>query len=650
MSTSTVDNTSEDISTHVFMNNEGSDSMPSEVAFEKIRKSTSALFSKAPPRTLEFPQDIEITACEILAFLPNWIRCHDVVFRFASNGVANQIVATIVNYFRRPDDKGDVDANSMCKIMGHTMCVTGYQYPGVEVVNGVKKPRPHPWTNTRHKKHGTKDTLGSPWSHQDLTFAGKSPDLHGSETLVGNVRFDSLADGLQRWPSVQRGDGLRLTGCVQYAVAHPEENLMFPCDFKALAEKLILNTTRDCHLDGATFKRWGHRKTPSPPGPLIVDPNQVAAAQAQSFSIPQPQVRKPYKSSKASIQDALVSSKKVKRLSNLSDQQQHDMEIMMNKFQVPYSSGAVLPRLQGSGGLHLVWSYRPAGRQASAAPPSPSRFSLKPRKIRRPASPQQDAVVEDGSAAHPVQPDHPQVVEVVQVENFQGPDVGDLSSEYQAQDFSPVHFVQPPLSDIVEDAQVEHFQSPVISNLSDRNDVDNDLSAGFVQFFFREVMEDVQVQQFEDSEISNFSTQYGAEDNSSTGPVQPYLPEFVQGAQAQFFEDPVTSNSSVWYAANEKFHAGQANNFGTPDSWLSSTTAPEPLSMLDPADLAPWMMIPGYTNPTLRNVDGFANLSPQMYGGDEFQDPLPEEFGQFLASLDTSFELPADYMPGNYMY
>jgi hypothetical protein len=44
------------------------------------RKSTKHHFTDAPPRNLCLPQDGNITGPEILTFLPNCIRSHDVTF------------------------------------------------------------------------------------------------------------------------------------------------------------------------------------------------------------------------------------------------------------------------------------------------------------------------------------------------------------------------------------------------------------------------------------------------------------------------------------------------------------------------------------------------------------------------------------------
>jgi hypothetical protein len=70
-----------------------------------------------------------------------------------------------------------------------------------------------------------------------------------------NVPFKSLAQGVKRFPSVARGDGANLTRCVQYAVSHSREELLFPQDFASLTHRLGATMIHDEHYDCVSFKR-----------------------------------------------------------------------------------------------------------------------------------------------------------------------------------------------------------------------------------------------------------------------------------------------------------------------------------------------------------------------------------------------------------
>lgn len=243
------------------------------------RKDNSALFQEAPSQNLAFPQNEAITAVEILVYDPNKIRSHDTIFRLSSNEATNQIVETIINYHREESDKGEAEANSLCKIMQKSMRDWDlYHYPGMKKIDGVLQPVLEPWRNTLHKKFNTKDFHG-PWDASNLECTGYVPDLSRTEDLVRNIRFDSLAVGVKRHPSIARGDGLNLTSCVQYAVAHPDENWIYPRDFTALTEKLGRRTVQPHHLDGAVFARFKGGQTPNPPAPLIPSRRRIPVAQ-----------------------------------------------------------------------------------------------------------------------------------------------------------------------------------------------------------------------------------------------------------------------------------------------------------------------------------------------------------------------------------
>jgi hypothetical protein len=229
------------------------------------RKSTKHLFKEAPPRDLAFPSEdqekraIPVTAVELLVLLPNWSRTLPVAFRLISYNCTNSIAVKIINHHRTPSDKGDVANNTFCSIIMNAFRSGGlFTYP--TMVNGVSKI--DKWTSSHHHKSNTKDYHGV-WDHKNLKLVGFKHDGHSSQEAVENVRFDSLAVGVECFPSVELGDGLNLTRCVQYAVAHPEKNLMFPKDLAYLSNLLGVYTVQPKHYDEAVVARWRGR-TPYP--------------------------------------------------------------------------------------------------------------------------------------------------------------------------------------------------------------------------------------------------------------------------------------------------------------------------------------------------------------------------------------------------
>lgn len=184
-------------------------------------KSTSRLFSKAAPAAFAFPQDMEVTAVEIIGILSNWLRSRDIVFRFASNGASNELMVKIANFCCNPVAEREVSNSAIFKMTSKPMRDDGYSHPDPKSgFDGAVMPNTLGWSITLHKEHNTKNENGDIWDHDNLMLTGLEPTLNGADP-VRNVRFDSPAECVRHWPSVQLGDGLNLTMCVRYAKAHP---------------------------------------------------------------------------------------------------------------------------------------------------------------------------------------------------------------------------------------------------------------------------------------------------------------------------------------------------------------------------------------------------------------------------------------------
>jgi hypothetical protein len=251
------------------------------------QKDTKGLFDDAPSRDLAFPPEellladeeklaIPITLCEIFTFLVNWYRTYPIAFRCASNGLTTQLAKQMIHYYRVAGHKGEVGNSILCKIVGNAMGACGLHiYPEVTKSGDTKD---EPWSLTRHANNNTKNYWG-PWDHQKLTLTGFRHDGNSSSSEDENVSFASLAKGVQRFPSVQRGDGSNLTRCVQYAVAHPLEDLQFPRDLKSLTYRLGRLPVVAENYDLALIDRWRKRKgAPNPPDRVIIQQPQALSA------------------------------------------------------------------------------------------------------------------------------------------------------------------------------------------------------------------------------------------------------------------------------------------------------------------------------------------------------------------------------------
>ena len=221
------------------------------------RSSTSDIFGPdAPSRKLRLAQAGRLTAAEQVTFLPHWLRSHDVLHRFVQNGADAHTLAKIINYNRRSTKSYGAVDNSLCKLMQNTMRERGYAG----------------WTISKHIT-GLFKQDDEVWDEDNLTLTGGKvhcedfPDLkrHGGPP-VDNVRFASLANDIQVYPSEDTGDALDLTRCVKYAVANRHIPLQFPRDFVYLTD--LTGGPRpvtNANLDREVFKRWNKVKKGSKP-------------------------------------------------------------------------------------------------------------------------------------------------------------------------------------------------------------------------------------------------------------------------------------------------------------------------------------------------------------------------------------------------
>jgi hypothetical protein len=197
-----------------------------------------------PSENLPFPVRANFTAVEILTFLPNTLKCADVVYRLVSNGATRHVLWAIINTSRDfPEEWG---ANCCGTTIYKTMRGAGYE----------------DWTVNIHGRWHA--AVESTWDETNLDVSGfRTPGQRQAGTPAAVIPFKNLAVDIRKMP--EGDDTLDLTRMVQYCVRNAQEQWMYPRDYwKLLSLMGGPARIRPENLDRAIFTRWQH-VTPAPP-------------------------------------------------------------------------------------------------------------------------------------------------------------------------------------------------------------------------------------------------------------------------------------------------------------------------------------------------------------------------------------------------
>jgi hypothetical protein len=208
-----------------------------------LRAVKDAFGAGSPNWNVPFPSG-NLTAAEILAYLPHALKSVDVIDRFLMNGASSQVIAKTLSEFRNfPGGKSEFPANSVHIMMKDAMRRAGYDL----------------WTVNSHQQLFSQTRF---WDSGYLSVARfRTPRItHPKVGLTSRnleappVEFRDLACHVKKHPSGR--DALDLTRCVLYAVEHPKESWKCPTDFARLVEKIggPSAVTTD-HTDTALFQR-----------------------------------------------------------------------------------------------------------------------------------------------------------------------------------------------------------------------------------------------------------------------------------------------------------------------------------------------------------------------------------------------------------
>ena len=232
----------------------------------------NAFGTGSPHWNLAFPNG-NLTAAEILAYLPHWLKSVDVIDRFVANGATASVIAVIINEFRNQPRGKRYPSNSVRIMMTSAMRSAGFK----------------DWTIGAHDRWPRENGIGEsclsvkdfrpPRVTHPTIFNNPQEDMRNAE--VEPIAFRDLALHLKKHPA--GNDALDLTRCVQYALLHQNEDLLFPTDFAYLITKLGgPQTVTTFHYDREAFAR--REKS--------VAPLQLAINKNLSTSTPQTHLEK----------------------------------------------------------------------------------------------------------------------------------------------------------------------------------------------------------------------------------------------------------------------------------------------------------------------------------------------------------------------
>jgi hypothetical protein len=213
----------------------------------------NAFGTGSPSWNLSFP-DGNLTAAEILAYLPHWLKSVDVILRLVEHGGRSVIITYLLNKHRVMPSK-DFQPNSTTVMVQYAMrrsagrenwsIGTRHRYPNDRTydensifVGDFRPPRlTHPKSaSTKHK------------SKKEHLARNCEADL---------VPFKDLALHVKEHPSGD--DALDLTRCVLYTLKNPKETWLFPTDFVALVKHIGGPApVTHSHLDRQLFGRYDH--------------------------------------------------------------------------------------------------------------------------------------------------------------------------------------------------------------------------------------------------------------------------------------------------------------------------------------------------------------------------------------------------------
>ncbi|RAR02061.1 hypothetical protein DDE82_006097 [Stemphylium lycopersici] len=208
----------------------------------------------SPSWNLSFP-DGNLTAAEILAYLPHWLKSIDVIDRLISHGGKSPNIAAMINEFRDVPENAIFKPNSVMIMMEYAM----------------RRAVHEDWTVTTHfdfvqvipRSEGDLNVKNfrTPRITHPKSVRKYTPKSVSKNEEVPAVEFKNLAIHVKKHPG--GSDALDLARCVQYALKNQDEVWLFPTDFQRLITHLggPMPVTH-AHHDRHVLARRNHVKFP----------------------------------------------------------------------------------------------------------------------------------------------------------------------------------------------------------------------------------------------------------------------------------------------------------------------------------------------------------------------------------------------------
>lgn len=198
----------------------------------------------SPSANLGFPTG-NITAAEIVAIFPQWLKSWDVIDRLVSNGARSATIRNMLNAMRTMP-KGNIESNTILRMWQGSLKTRGA---------GFQK-----WSPGTHQASATHDGTSVSvrnFRTPSVTHGARGANRGGAcmRLVPGGIPVKDLAIGVKAMPTAD--DALDLTRAITYHLNHPNEICNFPADYDRLVTHIGgPNPVRPANHDSAVFRRW----------------------------------------------------------------------------------------------------------------------------------------------------------------------------------------------------------------------------------------------------------------------------------------------------------------------------------------------------------------------------------------------------------
>jgi hypothetical protein len=200
----------------------------------------------APVPWLALPEG-NLTLAEITAFVPQLLKCWDLIDRLIWNGALSVTLAAMINHFRDMAN-GPIPNNTVYVMMKGAI---------KKRVETEPAPAYNEWSVSAHpaKPAGFDPASISVAGYRTPVNYNKREAAAAAGGPEPTIPFRDLKNGVKNMPSGL--DALDLTRCVEHCVANPDEDWNYPQDFQDLVDYLGgPSTVLTGHQDASIVTRY----------------------------------------------------------------------------------------------------------------------------------------------------------------------------------------------------------------------------------------------------------------------------------------------------------------------------------------------------------------------------------------------------------